>query len=63
MAPLSLLAVQLDYLSRVHAWEAMLQGLASKVQLAELMNTPAAARTQAYLALAGLRSGREGLAA
>jgi hypothetical protein len=54
-----LLEVQLDYLSRVFAWEAMLQGLASKVQLAELMNTAASARTQAFLALAAKNTGRD----
>ncbi|MEO6437352.1 MAG: hypothetical protein ABIP55_16535 [Tepidisphaeraceae bacterium] len=55
---MKLLAVQLDYLSRVHAWEAMLDGLASKVQLAELMNTPSSARSQALLALAAAKTGR-----
>jgi hypothetical protein len=54
-----LLAVQLDYLSRVNAWEPMLEGIATKVQLAELMPTPAAARTQALLALAAVKLGRE----
>jgi hypothetical protein len=54
-----LMEVQLDYLSRVLAWEAMLQGIWSKVQLAELMNTPAAARTQALLALAAKKTGRQ----
>ena len=53
-----LLAVQLDYLWRVHAWESMLEGVQVKVQLAELMNTPAAARTQALLALAARKLGR-----
>src|SRR4029079_15888021 len=49
---MKLLTVRPDYLSRVHGWDAMLQGLESKVQLAELMNTAASARTQAFLALA-----------
>src|SRR5262249_20447833 len=53
-----LLAVQLDYLWRVNAWESMLEGVQTKVQLAELMNTPAAARTQAMLALAARKLGR-----
>jgi hypothetical protein len=53
-----LLAVQLDYLWRVNAWESMLEGVQVKVQLAELMNTPAAARTQAMLALAARKLGR-----
>jgi len=55
---MKLLAVQLDYLSRVHAWEAMLQGLQSRVELAELMNTATAARTQALLALAAKKAGK-----
>jgi hypothetical protein len=55
---LSLLAVQLDYLSRIHAWEAMLEGLASRVQLAELTTTHNAARVQALLALAARKLGR-----
>ena len=54
---MKLLTLQLDYLSRVHAWEAMLHGLEAKVQLSELMNTPAAARTQALLALAAQNAG------
>jgi hypothetical protein len=55
---LRLLAVQLDYGWRVNAWASMLEGVQTKVQLAELMNTPAAARTQALLALAARRMGR-----
>jgi hypothetical protein len=58
---MKLLTLQLDYLSRVHAWEAMLEGLASRVALSELMNTPQAARTQALLALAALHTGRSDL--
>jgi hypothetical protein len=58
---LRLLGVQLDYLSRISAWEAMLDGLSSKVQLAELMNTQNAARTQALLALAAGKLGRADL--
>ena len=53
-----LLTVQLDYLSRVHAWESMLEGIGAKVQLSELMNTAASARTQALLALAARKTGR-----
>jgi hypothetical protein len=59
---MKLLTLQLDYLSRVHAWEAMLEGLPSRVGLSELMNTPSAARTQALLALASLQTGRHELA-
>lgn len=54
-----LLAVQLDYLSRVHGWDAMVAGLQSKVQLAELMNAPASARAQAMLALAARKTGKQ----
>jgi hypothetical protein len=56
---LNLLGVQLDYGWRVHAWEAMLEGAATKVQLAELMNTANGARAQALMALAAKRLGRE----
>ena len=59
---LSLLHVQLDYLWRIHGWEQMLSGLASKLQLAELMNTSSSARTQALLALAAKKTGRTELA-
>jgi hypothetical protein len=56
---LNLLNVQLDYLWRVNSWDAMLEGAATKVQLAELMNTANAARSQALMALAAKRLGRE----
>jgi hypothetical protein len=55
---LSLLVVQLDYLSRIGAWEAALEGLSSKLDLAELTNAPNAARVQALLALAASKLGR-----
>lgn len=55
---LSLQAVQLDYLSRINGWDAMLAGVGTKVQLAELTNTKSAARMQALLALAALKVGR-----
>jgi hypothetical protein len=55
---MKLLSVQLDYLGRVHAWEAMLAGLRSRVQLAELMSAPASARAQALLSLAARKNGR-----
>jgi hypothetical protein len=48
-----------DYEARVGAWQQMMNGAMSKVQLAELMPTPSAARTQAYLALAGRKVGRQ----
>jgi thioredoxin-like negative regulator of GroEL len=56
---LSLMAVQLDYLWRINAWDAMLDGLPTKVQLAELTSTRNAARVQALLALAARRVGRK----
>jgi hypothetical protein len=56
---LKLLAVQLDYQSRVGAWADMMNGLTTKVQLAELMPAASAARTQALLALAARNSGRQ----
>jgi hypothetical protein len=56
---LKLQTVQLDYLWRVNAWEQMLQGVQVKVELAELMNTASSARTQALLALAAKKTGRD----
>jgi len=56
-----LLGVQLDYLSRIHAWEPMLEGIATKVELSELMSTQSAARAQALLALAAMKTGRTDL--
>jgi len=58
---LNLLAVQLDYESRVGAWAAMISGVMSKVQLAELMPAINAARAQAMLALAARKAGRPDL--
>jgi hypothetical protein len=55
---LKLLAVQLDYQSRVGAWNDMMSGLTAKVQLAELMPAAAAARAQAMLALAAKNAAR-----
>jgi hypothetical protein len=55
---MKLLAVQLDYQSRVGQWNEMMAGLPNKVQLAELMPANTAARTQALLALAARRVGR-----
>jgi hypothetical protein len=54
---LVLLQVELDVLSRLGAWDAMLTGLPGKVQLAELMPPLAAARVQAMLALAAMKRG------
>jgi hypothetical protein len=55
---MNLLAVQLDYESRVGAWGPMFGNIAQKVQLAELMPATVAARTQALLALAARMVGR-----
>jgi GNAT superfamily N-acetyltransferase len=49
---MNLLVVQLDYESRIGAWQAMFANMPSKIQLAELMPASSAARTQAMLALA-----------
>ena len=49
---LALLHMELDVLSRMGLWDAMLAGLPGKVQLAELMPPGPAARVQALLALA-----------
>jgi hypothetical protein len=55
---LSLLQVELDYQSRLGAWDRMLVGLPTKVQLAEVMPPDGAARVQALLALAAKNAGR-----
>jgi hypothetical protein len=59
---MNLLVIQLEYESRIGAWQAMLQNLPSKIQLAELMPTNSSARTQAMLALAATQLGRPELA-
>ncbi len=56
---MNLMAIQLDYESRIGAWDSMMQNLAYKVQLAEVMNTASSARTQALLALAAKKTGRK----
>lgn len=56
---LNLLRIQVDYESRLGAWPAMMAGITHKVELAELLPTDAAGRTQALLALAAKRLGRE----
>lgn len=55
---LNLLRVQTDYLARIGAWEALVQGISTKVQLAELMPGSRSAITQALLALAAKKTGR-----
>jgi len=59
---LSLQGLQLDYLARMEQWEPMLAGLPAKVQLAELMPSAPAARSQALLALAAKKLSRPELA-
>jgi hypothetical protein len=49
---LHLMTLQLDYCSRIGAWQWMFDGVATKAQLAELMPTASAARAQAFLSLA-----------
>lgn len=55
---LNLLSVQVDYMARIGAWEAMMSQVMTKVEMAELLPTAPAARTQAFLALAAKRTGR-----
>lgn len=59
---LNLMLLQLDQQHRGEQWEAMLQGLRSKVEMAELMPAEGAARAQALLGLAAKRQGCEALA-
>ena len=59
---LNLLSIQLDYSTRVGAWQSMLQNVMEKVQLAELMPPLIAARAQASLALAARKLGRPDMA-
>ena len=56
---LKLVAVQIDHQARLAAWDQIFTGVTAKVQLAELMPSAAAARTQALLALAAKKVGRE----
>jgi hypothetical protein len=56
---LRLLWVEQDYLWRIAAWDRMMAGIMTKVQLAELMPVAQGARTQALLALAAKKSGRQ----
>jgi hypothetical protein len=55
---LQMMLVQLDYESRIGAWSHMMAGITGKVEMAELMSGEAAARTQAFLALAAKKLGR-----
>lgn len=59
---LNLLRVQTEYLARIGAWGQIMDGIPTKVQLAELMPAGQGARngalTQAYLALAAKKTGQ-----
>jgi hypothetical protein len=59
---LTLQLMELDYGSRIGAWEPMLSSVGVKVQLAELMPSVSAARAQALLSLAAQKTGRTQLA-
>ena len=54
---LELAALQLDYLSRIGQWQAMMEGADRKATLAELMPSARSARSQALLALAAKKLG------
>jgi hypothetical protein len=53
---MNLLQVEADYQARTGAWTQLAANLPSKVQLAELLPAPAAARVQALLALAAKKT-------
>ena len=55
---LNVLSLQTDYEAKIGAWDKLFSGAATKVQLAELMPSAPAARVQALLALAAMKSGR-----
>ena len=59
---LTLQLLQLDYESRIGAFESMLNSIATKIQLSELMPSLNAARSQALMAVAAKRTGRLPLA-
>ncbi len=59
---LTLQLLQLDYGSRIGAWDQMLMAVATKIQLSELMPSENAAQSQALLALAAMKRGRTDLA-
>lgn len=58
---LNLQAIQLDYSTRIGAWQSMLENVMEKVQLTELMPPVICARCQAALALAAKKLGRHDL--
>jgi hypothetical protein len=56
---LNLLAIQMDYLAQVGAWDQVMLNLPAQVELAELLPAAASARTQAIFALAAKKTGRD----
>lgn len=56
---LKMLELQVDYCVRVSAWQAALDQLPMKIELAELLPADAAARVQALLAVAAKKLGRD----
>jgi hypothetical protein len=56
---LNLLRVQTSYLSRIGTWREIVRGIATKVELAELMPAAKSAQTQALLALAAKKTGND----
>lgn len=58
---MNLLQISLDYQSQIGAWDPMLEGVRQKVELAEIMPAEAASRSQALMALAAFRRGRDEL--
>lgn len=56
---LKMLELQVDYCVRVSAWQAALDQLPTKIELAELLPAEPAARVQALLAVAAKKIGRD----
>jgi hypothetical protein len=58
---LSLQQLQLEYLARIGSFGPMLADVKARIELAELMPSPHAAKAQAFLSLAALKCGRTDL--
>jgi hypothetical protein len=56
---LNLLAIQMDYLAQIGAWDQIMINLPAQVELAELLPASASARTQAIFALAAKKTDRQ----
>jgi hypothetical protein len=56
---LNLLAIQMDYLAQIGAWDQIMHNLPAQVELAELLPAAASARTQAIFALAAKKLHRD----